>query len=200
MKPQRKPKQQKIHLIFDEKDRTEYLTGFRKRNLQRKVKKKQTLDAMLKEEKKKIKKNQKEAFHNAIISQRQVPEIQHLLEPVTYDLPDHTVTVSQINNMDSLNASTTIDMDQGVPAVTAVGKTQDEVENFVDFKPKCLQQTSKLIKDMKAKRIKTLKKSKVQFEAKKMQKKKDKQKAKSIKKQLAKTMKHTKKKHKKKNK
>ncbi|GIY90053.1 nucleolar protein 12 [Caerostris darwini] len=167
MKPRRKPKQQKIHLIFDEKDRTEYLTGFRKRNLQRKVKKKQTLDAMLKEEKKKIKKNQKEAFHNAIISQRQVPEIQHLLEPVTYDLPDHTVTVSQINNMDSLNASTTIDMDQGVPAVTAVAKTQDEVEKL-----------RKLIKDMKAKRIKTLKKSKVQFEAKKIQKKKDKQKAK----------------------
>ncbi|CAL1294176.1 unnamed protein product [Larinioides sclopetarius] len=188
MKKGRGPKQKKVHLIFDEKEREDYLTGFRKRNLERKLKRQQTLDALLKEEKKKIKKNQKEALHNAIKSQKQVPEIQHLLEPVTYDLPDHTVTISEISNMDSIHASTSINMDGGIPVVSAVGKSQDEVEKL-----------RKLIKDMKNKRIKTLKKSKTQMEAKKVQKKKDKQKAKRMKKQLQKTLKHTKKKHKKRN-
>ncbi|GBN18485.1 hypothetical protein AVEN_235813-1 [Araneus ventricosus] len=128
MKKRRGPKQSKVHLIFDEKERADYLTGFRKRNLERKLKRKQTLDTLLKEEIKKIKKNQKEALHNAIKSQSQVPEIQHLLEPVTYDLPDHTVTISEINNMDSLHASTTINMDESIPVVSAGGKSQDEVE------------------------------------------------------------------------
>ncbi|KAF8769931.1 nucleolar protein 12-like [Argiope bruennichi] len=184
----RRSKQSKVHLIFDEKERADFLTGFRKRNLERKLKRKQTLDALLKEEKKRIKKSQKEALHNAIKSQSQVPEIQHLLEPVTYDLPDHTVTISEINNMDSLHASTTINMDEGIPAAPVAGKSQDEVEKL-----------RKVIKDLKNKRIKTLKKSKTQLEAKKLQKKKDKQKAKRMKKLLKKSLKHTKKKHKKKN-
>ncbi|GFS38050.1 uncharacterized protein TNIN_380511 [Trichonephila inaurata madagascariensis] len=126
-------KQPKIHLIFDEKERENYLTGFHKRNLEQKFKRNKALDVMLKEEKKRIKKSQKEVLENAIKSQRGVPpELLHLIEPVTYDLPDHTVTVGQISNMDSIHASTTIDLDKTLPSNSVeevlLKETGDEVD------------------------------------------------------------------------
>lgn len=48
-------------------------------------------------------------------------EVQHLLEPVTYDLPDHTVTVSEIKDMDPIYASSSINME---------AKSKDEVEKY----------------------------------------------------------------------
>ncbi|GFQ65912.1 uncharacterized protein TNCT_344711 [Trichonephila clavata] len=139
-----------------------------------------------------ILKQQKETFENAIKSQRGVPpELQHLIEPVTYDLPDHTVTVSQISNIDSIHASTTIDLDKTLPSTCVEEMQLKETKEEVD---KLRQQ----IKDLKGKRLKTLKKSKVQIEAKNMQRKKDKQKAWKLRRLFQKGVEHTKKSHKKK--
>ncbi|XP_015915285.2 nucleolar protein 12 [Parasteatoda tepidariorum] len=175
MKKNKGEKRKKVHLIFDEIERAEFLTGSRKRNLARKVKAKLNLDKKLKEEMKKIKHNQKEAFEEAIKTQRTVPEVEHLVEPVTYDLPDHTVTISEVDN----SPSTFLPL--------AAGKTQEEIEKL-----------RKMIKEMKTKRAKVLQKSNIQFEVKKLQKKSDKLKAKREKKQYQRNLKHMKKKHKKK--
>ncbi|KFM73616.1 Nucleolar protein 12, partial [Stegodyphus mimosarum] len=166
---EKRNKRQKIHLIFDEKERTEFLTGFRKRKLERKMKVKEDLAEMLKKEKKKIKQSQKETIRNTILSQRQVPEVQHLLEPVTYDLPDHTVTIKEVDDMNSVPASSTL-TDAAIMPFSA--KSEEEVEKL-----------RKVIKELKEKRMKTLKKSTVQSAAKKLQKKSDRQKARRRKKQ-----------------
>ncbi|GFS97009.1 uncharacterized protein NPIL_135561 [Nephila pilipes] len=179
-------KQRKVHLIFDEKERTEFLTGQRKRNLERKMKKEVKIKAKLKQEKNRIKNSQKGTLQNLIQSQRGVPEVQHLLEPVTYDLPDHTVTVSHINNMDSINASAIINMDETLPTVS-VPESRDEVEKLTE-----------IIRDLKKKTIKTLQKSKAQGMAQDQQRKRDKQKAKRLRKIFEKNMKRSKKRHSKK--
>ncbi|GFV12182.1 uncharacterized protein TNCV_1536791 [Trichonephila clavipes] len=149
-KKKKRFKQPKVHLIFDEKEREDYLTGFQKRKLERKFKRNEALDVMLKNEKKRIKKSQKEVLENAIKSQRGVPpEFQHLIEPVTYDLPDHTVTVSQISNMDSIYASTTIDLDKTLPSNSVDEVLLKETGEEVD---KLREQ----IRNLKANRLKTL--------------------------------------------
>lgn len=38
---------------------------------------------------------------------RGVPEVEHIVEPVTYDLPNHTVTISSITDIDFQGESNT---------------------------------------------------------------------------------------------
>ncbi|KAG8196180.1 hypothetical protein JTE90_007909 [Oedothorax gibbosus] len=189
MARKRGAKKPKVHLIFDEKERSDYLTGFHKRNLERKVKKKEQIDNMLKAEKRKIKQSTKEAFSNALMTQRSVPEIQHLLEPTTYDLPDHTVTITKVKDLTSIDCTTTMNMDGTVPTFSVAGKSQDEVDKL-----------RKLIKDLKTKRVKTLVKSKAHGEIKRHQRKENKQKARRMRQLFQKGVKKTKKKNQKKQK
>ncbi|XP_054718943.1 nucleolar protein 12-like [Uloborus diversus] len=190
MKTKKKIKKSKVHLVFDEKDRVNFLTGFAKRKMERKMKAKQKLESRLKEEKKRIMQSQKEALREAIMNQRGVPEIEHLLNPVTYDLPNHTVTISEIETQTVMPLiSTSKATSEELPTVPKTKKKVDEVEKI-----------RKLIKDLKTKRINALKKSSTQFSVKMLQKKKDRIKAKRMRKQMEKSLKGAKKKHKKKEK
>ena len=186
MKKKKGFKKEKRRVIFDENERTDYLTGFHKRKLARKLKAKEKLDNLLKEEKKRIKQNQREALQNALYTQRQVPEIEHLLKPVTYDLPDHTVTISEFQDWNS------------VPVTSSLHVTQDDLVSKSRKDVGEVEKVRKLIRDLKSKRVKTLKSSSTQLAAKKRQKKLDRTKGKKIQRQISRSSKHTKKKNKKK--
>lgn len=99
-KKKRGKKQKKIYLQFNEEKRKEFLTGFHQRKLERKRKAKEELEKRKKEEKKKLKEERKNIMQEMYLSQRTVPEIEHLVEPVTYELPEHTVTVTSVDDID----------------------------------------------------------------------------------------------------
>jgi ribosomal RNA-processing protein 17 len=87
----------KTPLVFDDKERREFLSGFRKRKTERKVKAKEKIEKAVKEEKTRLKQEQKEAISQLYFADRPVPEVQHLVEPVTYDLESHVVTVTSLD-------------------------------------------------------------------------------------------------------
>ncbi|XP_054284532.1 nucleolar protein 12-like [Macrosteles quadrilineatus] len=89
----------KLSIVFDEKARKEFLTGFRRRKLERKRKAQEQLKEWLKEEKKRIKKEAREEIKKLVLTNRPIPELEHLHEE-EYDLPDHTVSVVELNPVD----------------------------------------------------------------------------------------------------
>ncbi|XP_025829597.1 nucleolar protein 12 [Agrilus planipennis] len=74
-----KNRNSKVHLVFDENKRREFLCGFRKRKLQRKQKAQEELKKQLKEEKKRLKAEAKECYKTLVKSYKPVPEVEHLL-------------------------------------------------------------------------------------------------------------------------
>ncbi|KAG1669342.1 Nucleolar protein 12 [Nymphon striatum] len=78
----------------------DYLKNFKKRKDERKLKAQEQFKKDVKEERKKYKLEQKEKLQEMFASQRTVPEVEHLVDPVKYELPSHTVTISSIENVD----------------------------------------------------------------------------------------------------
>lgn len=72
----------------------EYLTGFRKRNKERRQKKKEEFELKLKEEKKRIKKEAKEAFKSLLQKRKVVPELDDLMKE-ELDFGTHTVQIAE---------------------------------------------------------------------------------------------------------
>lgn len=102
-----KNRQTKKFLVFDDQARMEYLTGFRKRKNERRKKAAEEKSERLKEEKREWKRKRKELL---IKSQnytgkkgQQLPEIESEIpcsSPVVHDLPSHTVTITDISEVD----------------------------------------------------------------------------------------------------
>ncbi|KOX77491.1 Nucleolar protein 12 [Melipona quadrifasciata] len=82
--PSQPKKRKKITLVFDENKRREFLTGFRKRKLQRKQKAKEDLQQRLKEERKRIKQEEK------------------------YETEGHTISILELNTADLAEKNTLI--------------------------------------------------------------------------------------------
>ncbi|RWS22935.1 Nucleolar protein 12-like protein [Leptotrombidium deliense] len=97
MGKKKKSKKPKVNLIFDEKERKEYLLGFRKRNLEKKQKAKEKMLKRLKEAKSRIKREKKEENSKLVLNGKRVPEVEHLIEPVVYDLPNHSVVITHLD-------------------------------------------------------------------------------------------------------
>lgn len=93
-------KKKKNQIVFDEKERREYLTGFRKRKEERRRKARDELERQIKEEKKK----QKEMRLEAMRKEREkagLPTIDEIIEKNTkkIELQNHTITISDIDNL-----------------------------------------------------------------------------------------------------
>ncbi|XP_074647929.1 nucleolar protein 12-like [Tubulanus polymorphus] len=119
-------KKNQLHLVFDDKARVEFLTGFQKRKTERRKKAQEQMIQKLKDEKKKIKQEYKEKILHSIKNQRSVPEVEHLVDSQTFDFPEHSVTVTEV-----------IDVDKEV-TMLGTNKESDssEDENDTDEKPR----------------------------------------------------------------
>ncbi|XP_011417849.3 nucleolar protein 12 [Magallana gigas] len=101
----RKNRKTKQFLVFNEEDRAEYLTGFRKRKKQRQQHAKDEREKKLKEDRKALKQQRKDLL---LKSQRftgrkkKVAALDDIdeVETSVMDLPSHTVTVSDISEID----------------------------------------------------------------------------------------------------
>uniref|UniRef100_A0A023GI93 Nucleolar protein 12 n=1 Tax=Amblyomma triste TaxID=251400 RepID=A0A023GI93_AMBTT len=105
MKKKKRSKQppKKIHLVFDERERREFLTGFQKRKRERQKKAQEKLLQEAREEKRRLKAEKREILQR-LLGDKPVPgsaaDEGNEEEPVTYDLPDHTVTVTSLECSD----------------------------------------------------------------------------------------------------
>ncbi|EFA08646.1 nucleolar protein 12 [Tribolium castaneum] len=95
---QKNPKNRtnKIHLVFDEKKRRDFLTGFHKRKLQRKKEAREKLERDLKEERKRLKSEAKESYKKLVVSHRPIPELETLLKE-EYEDDDATVRIEELS-------------------------------------------------------------------------------------------------------
>ena len=86
-------------MINDVPFEREYLTGFRKRKVERRIKFAEKLKKELKSERKRLQTELREKIKK---SNRDVPEVAHLVEkqtlPNVFELPEHTVTISSITD------------------------------------------------------------------------------------------------------
>ncbi|KAK4874432.1 hypothetical protein RN001_013792 [Aquatica leii] len=97
MKSKRKSK---IHLVFDEAKRRDFLTGFHKRKMERKRKAKEKFEKEFKEEKKRLKAEARQSFKNLVQSYTPVPEVEHLITK-EYDEDDVNVKIVELSTTSS---------------------------------------------------------------------------------------------------
>ncbi|XP_059156580.1 nucleolar protein 12-like [Physella acuta] len=184
----RRPKnrQTKIFLEFDEKARSEYLRGFQKRKNERKKQAREKNDQRILEERKQLLKQARDLKTNHLREKSVViPEIEHLVDPVVYDLPEHTVTISHIGDVDFVGKSgLRLGQNTAVPKVAEDASSHSEDEE-AQAKPKenkslrhklaaCSNQLSSA--KLKAKKMKKKHMLKQKFQAKKKGEKKGKKK------------------------
>lgn len=92
-------RQKKIVLTFDENARKDYLLGFRKRKNERRKKAKEQNEKKIKEQRQALKQQARDLRK---YDKHRVPEVEHLVDTTTheYDLPDHTVSITDIGAVD----------------------------------------------------------------------------------------------------
>ncbi|XP_046354987.1 nucleolar protein 12-like [Haliotis rufescens] len=97
-----KNRKTKHFLVFDEKARADYLTGFRKRKAERKKYYEEKVKKRMTEERKELRKQTREMMKTRMNQQRvfTVPEVEHLVDATEFDLPNHTVTITDIADVD----------------------------------------------------------------------------------------------------
>lgn len=106
-KPKSK-KQSKCVLMFDDKDRQEFLTGFHKRKVERRKAALEEMKKKIKEEQKRVREERHKEYIKMLKERREaLDEADELEDAVTatteclqYDHPNHTVTVTTISDLD----------------------------------------------------------------------------------------------------
>ncbi|XP_073703928.1 nucleolar protein 12 [Garra rufa] len=114
-----KKKRGKCVLVFDDKDRQDFLTGFHKRKQERRKAALQEMRNKLKEEQKRVRDERHKEYLKMLEERRQaldeadelVDAITATTESVQYDHPNHTVTVTTISDLD-LSADRLLEPDQ----------------------------------------------------------------------------------------
>ncbi|XP_061712953.1 nucleolar protein 12 [Cydia pomonella] len=96
-KTKNQEKKKKIALVFDESQRKDFLCGFRKRKLERKKKAQEEIQRLLKEEKKRIKQENKESYKKLVVSSRPLPDIEQLLKE-EYEDVDVNVKIVELSS------------------------------------------------------------------------------------------------------
>jgi len=109
-KPGSKKRENKCIVMFDEKNRQEYLTGFRKRKNERRKAAVEEIKQKLKEEQKKVREDRHKEYlkmlqeRNEALDEAEEDELEDAItgttESVQYDHPNHTVTVTTISDLD----------------------------------------------------------------------------------------------------
>ncbi|KAI7804082.1 nucleolar protein 12 [Triplophysa rosa] len=106
-----KQKQKKCVLMFDDKDRQEFLTGFHKRKVERRKAAMEEMKKKLKDEQKRVRderhkeylnmlKERQEALNEADEPDELEDAITSTTECLQYNHPNHTVTVTTISDLD----------------------------------------------------------------------------------------------------
>uniref|UniRef100_A0A9J8DGT3 Nucleolar protein 12 n=3 Tax=Cyprinus carpio TaxID=7962 RepID=A0A9J8DGT3_CYPCA len=114
-----KKKQRKCVLMFDDKDRQEFLTGFHKRKVERRRAALEEMKSKLKEEQKRVRDERHKEYLKMLQERRQaLDEADELVDAITatkesiqYDHPNHTVTVTTISDLD-LSADRLLETDK----------------------------------------------------------------------------------------
>ncbi|KAL3193856.1 hypothetical protein MRX96_000144 [Rhipicephalus microplus] len=92
----------KIHLVFDERERRDFLTGFQKRKKERQKKAQEKLKLQAQEEKRRLRAEKQEILQRLLGDKPVAARLMWRGEEqvVTYDMPDHTVTVTSLESCD----------------------------------------------------------------------------------------------------
>ncbi|KAK4017608.1 nucleolar protein 12 [Daphnia magna] len=168
-----KNRQTKVNLIFDEKARKEYLTGFRKRKAERRKKFNENLKKEIKSERKRLQTELREDIKKSA-SNRRIPEIEHLIEDVAhvYELPEHTVKIepildSQIRNENLFLGKNEVSLEVPGPETSQTlfdkkKKTKDlnRQMNKKLLKTKAFKRQTQMVRDKSRKKGKHLKNKK----------------------------------------
>ncbi|XP_069124391.1 nucleolar protein 12-like [Argopecten irradians] len=99
-----KNRQTKKVVVFDEAARLEFLTGFRKRKNERRKKAIDEKELQVKEDRKEFKRKRKELIEKSFYfkgkSKQNAPELDMIGTPTVQELPEHTVTITDISELD----------------------------------------------------------------------------------------------------
>ncbi|XP_060760166.1 nucleolar protein 12 [Neoarius graeffei] len=98
----------KCVIMFDDKDRNEFLTGFHKRKVERRKAAVEEIKNKLREEQKRLREERQKEYLKMLKERREALEdadelddvITSTTESVQYDHPNHTVTVTTISDLD----------------------------------------------------------------------------------------------------
>ncbi|KAM9434260.1 nucleolar protein 12 [Clarias gariepinus] len=107
-KPGFKSRQSKCVVMFDDKDRHEFLTGFHKRKVERRKAAVEEIKNKLREEQKRVREERHKEYLKMLKERKEALEdadelddvITSTSESLQYDHPNHTVTVTTISDLD----------------------------------------------------------------------------------------------------
>ncbi|XP_052781415.1 nucleolar protein 12-like [Mya arenaria] len=152
-KLRKKNRQTKSTIVFDEKARKDYLTGFRKRKDERRKKAQEQVQRMIKEDRKLLKQKMKE-FETVKTRYQQLPtDLELIAERQVTELPNHTVTITDISDIDLAgHAGTRLGLNQVLDSGSEHNDSEPEEE-----KPVSLNKHDKALKSIKTKIFKTSK-------------------------------------------
>lgn len=147
-KPGSKKRENKCIVMFDDKDRQEYLTGFHKRKVERRKAAVAEIQKKIKEEKIRVREERHKEYmkmlkerNEALVDAEDDLEdaIMCTTESVQYDHPNHTVTVTTISDLDLTGAHLL-----GPAANQANGEKEDEEKrNEEEEKTSAMPRTSR---------------------------------------------------------
>ncbi|KAK2917184.1 hypothetical protein QQF64_026208 [Cirrhinus molitorella] len=149
-----KKKQGKCVLVFDDKNRQDFLTGFHKRKQERRKAALEEIKNKLKEEQKRVRDERHKEYLKMLQERRQaldeadelVDAITATTESVQYDHPNHTVTVTTISDLD-LSAARLLEPDQRDE------EREEETENGEEKKPALPRTAGKPLKSKKIQKL-----------------------------------------------
>ncbi|KAI5618644.1 nucleolar protein 12, partial [Silurus asotus] len=103
-----KNRQNKCAVVFDEKERQEFLTGFHKRKVERRKAAVEEIKNKLKEEQKRLREERHKEYLKMLKERKEALEdadelddvVTSTTESLQYDHPNHTVTVTTISDLD----------------------------------------------------------------------------------------------------
>lgn len=107
-KPGAKRRENKLVLVFDDKERSDFLTGFHRRKVERRKAAVEEMKNKIKEEQKKLREERHNEYLKMLKERTEaLEEADELEEAITgttecvqYDHPNHTVTVTTISDLD----------------------------------------------------------------------------------------------------
>ncbi|XP_076122973.1 nucleolar protein 12 [Alosa pseudoharengus] len=156
-KPGSKKRENKCIVMFDEKNRQDFLTGFHKRKIERRKAAVEEIKQKLKEEQKRVREDRHKEYLKMLQERKEALDdadeledaITGTTESVQYDHPNHTVTVTTISDLD-LTKSYLLGMDAHQDEDGSDAEEQTEEKDAVKSLPK------KAGKPLLSKKIKSL--------------------------------------------
>ncbi|KAI4887121.1 hypothetical protein NFI96_018931 [Prochilodus magdalenae] len=156
-KPGAKRRGNKRVVVFDDKERQDFLTGFHKRKVERRKAAVKEMKTKLKEEQNRVREERHKEYLKILKERRGALEEANELEDamtattqsVQYNHPNHTVTVTTISNLDLTSA-------QLLQPLTSQEVEESENEEKCDEKGKVEALTKKAGNPLLSKKIKSL--------------------------------------------